>query len=491
MKSMPHINTRIMRYFVLLLIAILPQAVFAQSIAELARKADIEQNPLHVFSFVSEFKNGYAIVGKEVQTDDGSSEYRYGVADENGHLHIPLDYISIELAGEDENGSAYMCRKNNRYGVINIDKKIILPFDYDEATIVDGRGGEGPVVIDYTVWIVHKGGKEGLLYVDGSTGCKWFAPCTYDNISQQDDYYYVTYNHKKGVLDGVGNVIVPDSFSYIGNFGNGYTTQKGDDDGKQYVWVKNEGQYGIYDNEGEELQPCGINKLFTESSEGAKFDIDFGKYPGWKAEYVYTERQSGIGIINGRSCKTIIPSIHEYISPIINGKAWFMDNDKWGVVDTANTLIQQPIYDEVVTSRQQLRKFDVPENLFGDNFYVRKDSLWGLLNSVCATVVEAKYDSLGEYHDSLMLAKADGKYGYLGINGDVAIPFLFYNANDFSEGLAAVQNEPEKYFFIDTTGTMVIKPHKFDCVGSFVDGKCQVWRKGKTWFINREGNKIK
>lgn len=90
-----------------------------------------------------------------------------------------------------------------------------------------------------------------------------------------------------------------------------------------------------------------------------------------------------------------------------------------------------------------------------------------------------------------MIAKQDNKYGYIGINGNVAIPFRFTHAADFSEGLAAVLSDDAKYFFIDATGKVVIKPHRYDRVGKFTDDKCQVWHKEKTWFINREGKKVK
>lgn len=45
--------------------------------------------------------------------------------------------------------------------------------------------------------------------------------------------------------------------------------------------------------------------------------------------------------------------------------------------------------------------------------------------------------------------------------------------------------------FIDASGVMVIKPHKYDRVGHFQNGTCKVYRKDKVWEIDREGKKVK
>ena len=49
----------------------------------------------------------------------------------------------------------------------------------------------------------------------------------------------------------------------------------------------------------------------------------------------------------------------------------------------------------------------------------------------------------------------------------------------------------DKVQFIDTTGAVVIKAHRYDSVEGFRDGKCKVSRKDSTWYIDREGKKIK
>lgn len=80
-----------------------------------------------------------------------------------------------------------------------------------------------------------------------------------------------------------------------------------------------------------------------------------------------------------------------------------------------------------------------------------------------------------------------GKYGYADKRDSVIIPYQFSDAEDFSEGMAAVKLEG-KWGFIDKTGKVVINP-QFDLTYYFSDGFCPVKKSGKWYFINKKGKK--
>lgn len=71
------------------------------------------------------------------------------------------------------------------------------------------------------------------------------------------------------------------------------------------------------------------------------------------------------------------------------------------------------------------------------------------------------------------------------------MPFIYTYVGNFSDGLAAVKDEKGKYLFVNKTGEVVIKPHSYDSVHKFVDGKCKVYKDGKVWEIDKDGKKIK
>ncbi len=91
----------------------------------------------------------------------------------------------------------------------------------------------------------------------------------------------------------------------------------------------------------------------------------------------------------------------------------------------------------------------------------------------------------------MLVAKVGDKYGFLNEEGKEIVPFIYPQAHDYSEGLAAVVNEHGKYLFIDKLGNVAIKPKKYDRVDKFQNGICKVYRKDKVWEIDREGKRVK
>ena len=77
-----------MRFFIIIVSLLFSSLSHAQSIADLAKKAEEEKNPLHIYADVYSFQNGLAIASK--YTEDG--EYKYGVVDEEGVVYIQVNY---------------------------------------------------------------------------------------------------------------------------------------------------------------------------------------------------------------------------------------------------------------------------------------------------------------------------------------------------------------------------------------------------------------
>ena len=123
--------------------------------------------------------------------------------------------------------------------------------------------------------------------------------------------------------------------------------------------------------------------------------------------------------------------------------------------------------------------------------YVRNNGKVGMLKANGEDFIPVKYDSLGMYSDNMLVAKVGDKYGFLNEEGKESVPFVYSQAHNYSEGLAAVVNENGKYLFIDKSGNVTIKPKEYDRVDNFQNGTCKVYRKDKVWEIDREGKKVK
>ena len=253
--------------------------------------------------------------------------------------------------------------------------------------------------------------------------------------------------------------------------------------------MEKDGKHGIYSDDGKELQPCDIDKAYTQTDYNYKEELSYTDSP--LTAYIYIERNGLTGLISSSKFESIIPCMYEYISPIKSNKAFYKANGKWGIIDTNNKTIQLAIYDNVEINGSSLSEQSMPSMAFQSNMYVQSNGKLGMLKASGEDFIPVKYDSLGVYSDNMLVAKVGGKYGFLNEEGKETVPFIYSQANDYSEGLAAVVNESGKYLFIDKLGNIAIKPKEYDRVGKFTNGTCKVYRKEKVWEIDREGKKVK
>lgn len=110
------------------------------------------------------------------------------------------------------------------------------------------------------------------------------------------------------------------------------------------------------------------------------------------------------------------------------------------------------------------------------------------------------------FAEGLVALETKGKYGYVDKTGKIAIPATFEDAEDFSEGFAAVRvpmelswcpqddsgsrvGSTKKWGYIDKSGSMVV-PAQFEYAGPFVEGLAGVSNCSKSGFIDKTGKLI-
>ena len=82
-----------------------------------------------------------------------------------------------------------------------------------------------------------------------------------------------------------------------------------------------------------------------------------------------------------------------------------------------------------------------------------------------------------------------GAYGYIDKSGAVVIPISFYDVGDFSHGLAPAAMSFGAYGYIDKSGAFVIPP-AYETAEEFSDGLARVGRVGGYGFINTKGELV-
>lgn len=459
------------RALYIIILALLPMVSYAQSIADLTRKAEIEKNPLHIYSNIGDYNNGLYIVRKD---NDEEGTYAYDVVNDGGTVYIPVEYDRIEFTNEygAYEDNVYKCEKNGKWGLVSSTNGTLLPCEYSSLS----NKGNG-------IWQTFKSGKYGYIQLNRLSSITTLIPCIYESLGDysSDSYIHATLKGKKGMIDSKNKIIIPFEYSNVGNpchTSNGYSI----------IWVEKDGKLGIYNDDGKELQPCDIDKAYI-LTEYNSIELSYTDCPS--TDYIYIVRNGLTGLISGSTFETIIPCMYEYLSPIKTSKAFYKANGKWGIIDTSNKTIQLAIYDNVEIDGSTLSEQKMPSMVFQSNMYVRNNGKVGMLKANGEDFIPVKYDSLGLYSDNMLVAKVGDKYGFLNEEGKESVPFAYSQAHDYSEGLAAVVDEHGKFLFIDKLGNVAIKPKKYDRVDDFQNGTCKVYRKDKIWEIDREGKKVK
>lgn len=457
------------RALYIIILALLPMVSYAQSIADLTKKAEIEKNPLHIYSDIGFYHNDLYIVRKD---NDKEGTYAYGVVDNDGTVYIPVEYdqIEFEKEGREDKDNIYKCKEKEKWGLVSSTNGTLLPCEYSS---LEGNG----------IWRTCKSGKYGYVQLNGTSSITTLIPCIYESLEKYsvDSYIHATLKGKKGMIDSKNKIIIPFEYSNVGNpchTSNGYSI----------IWVEKDGKLGIYNDDGKELQPCDIDKAYI-LTENNSIELSYTDCPS--TDYIYIVRNGLTGLISGSTFETIIPCMYEYLSPIKTSKAFYKANGKWGIIDANNKTIQLAIYDNVEIDGSTLSEQKMPSMAFQSNMYVRNNGKVGMLKANGEDFIPVKYDSLGMNSDNMLVAKVGDKYGFLNEEGKESVPFVYSQAHNYSEGLAAVVNENGKYLFIDKLGNVAIKPKEYDRVDNFQNGTCKVYRKDKVWEIDREGKKVK
>jgi hypothetical protein len=125
-----------------------------------------------------------------------------------------------------------------------------------------------------------------------------------------------------------------------------------------------------------------------------------------------------------------------------------------------------------------------------------KNNIWGFCNPQREIVIECQYNGVGFFKNGLAIVRRgmmpqDREFACIDESGQLIIPFLYGNIDNFSEGLAKVRRfKQEKYGFMDAEGNEVI-PCKYSSAFHFAEGLAYVLKGDNTeHFIDRQGKTI-
>lgn len=132
----------------------------------------------------------------------------------------------------------------------------------------------------------------------------------------------------------------------------------------------------------------------------------------------------------------------------------------------------------------------------GKLFRIIQNNKYGYIDKTGKVIIPPQFDQADEFSEGLAAVNqggvlnnngviSGGRWGYIDTTGKYVIPLQFDEAGNFSEGLAEVKVN-DKYGFIDKTGKMVILP-QFEDVWPFSEGLAKVCTDKKYGYIDKTG----
>lgn len=165
--------------------------------------------------------------------------------------------------------------------------------------------------------------------------------------------------------------------------------------------------------------------------------------------------------------------------------AVYVQNGKKGLIDHDGKVVVEAVYDEIAYNGKD--KGDISVRDGKDCFFINQQGYK-------TKMPEETYEAVSALSQSRIVAKKDGKYGYLDKNFNAKTEFIYEDATPFYEGVAAVK-QGEKWALIDRKGELVTD-FLFEEVSRNSRGICSInkmiaVRQGKDFFfINEKGERL-
>ncbi len=401
---------------------------------------------------------------------------KFGIVDSSFAEILPLEYDYLSNANANKN--QLIAKRNNHYGLIDLNKSVLLPFVFD--TLIVNRnllrvkekefGKLGWSVYDtfgikktvrlYDMmdtynekfFLVKSQGYYGAVNRYGEE----FIHCVYDSLLDfSPEQIAVKFKGLYGIISIREEWLVKPQLHPVKLVNEERYLQV---EGKM-IFLKDFAGEVIYFTDNQ-ITPME-NYLIEILPDGIEKVIDYdgriqSRTSGPKDEHVdelmsETEGLRGFkkdgkyGFIDERG-RLRIANRYEGIQPFKEGLAAVKLNAKWGFIDATEKLIIQPSFElvgefmdgvTVVKRASQFgvlgkngklvlpTRYDSIIRLASGRFLLLTNSQHGLADKEGQVLVEPKYDRITDLENNVLIVERDGKYGVLSLEGISTVPMIY------------------------------------------------------------------
>lgn len=250
---------------------------------------------------------------------------RYGVIDEQENVIVPFKYLSISNSPY-QDGSFLSQNEEGKYGCITINGVVTLPFVYDNFSSTS-RYDNNVVAL--------KNGKCGIVQVNEGVPYE-VATCEYDDITVQKKVFVVKKDGKYGLLNQYGREITKPVYdNIITKAYGGYYDQS-------YLFIaEKDGQVFMLDNTGNKLLDEGKDMITVIYQKGNKNSSN-------NFSYLRVRKGKKYGVYDKLGVEIVAP-MFENIEFEVDNKIVVSQKGKKAIYDLVNKkFLSEFVYDQVV-----------------------------------------------------------------------------------------------------------------------------------------------
>lgn len=308
-----------------------------------------------------------------------------------------------------------------------------------------------------------------------------------------------------GYIDYSGEVVIPYQFRYAFNFTkDGIARYVGMDKSRGYIDKEGNILFSFYDKSMYAASDFSEGYAIVSNFISA-LDVRFGVYNTLGEECIspmyqdlghmtdnrlrFAKKNNKFGYINEYDIE-IIPFVYDGATDFSEDLAGVILNGKGGYIDTLNNVIIPFEYQQVNPFKNDLAIVANIESVYQTTVFYHR----GLINNKGEVILPVEYDRINTLDHKIFAIRKDlgdkkDLWKYIDGQGNELFEKGFKEANEFSNGLAAVKSE--KFFgYINESGEEVI-PATYETADYFQsNGRAIVSLKKKYGVIDNQGNEI-
>lgn len=448
----------------------------------------------------SDFVDGFAIVKQY-------SNSLYGVIDEDGKEILPFIFKLIERQknGLFKAGSYdFNCLYNNKGEIVDADG-IALDDLFQGYDVVKPFGND--------LYSFKKDATKGVIYNDKII------------IEKEDPFLnyieIIPYLYFFKLKNSYGNIRYY-NYDGLNVFSDAYEIHLISDE--YVVFYADYKGYGIANALGEILLPANYNEITYLGCD--VFLLNYKKEQKDDDLLVKFNIKLNSFIVKDDEKEIVIPKSADWCGDFEDGKAVIASNHKYGVIDINGNICVPCNYDEVklgygttvivkdegqfhlldFSNSERIATYDDISPL-GDCYFVYMEKgRYGVIDYFGSTIIPAKYNkdiellddgnirvSIGYNDKRYCIFDSESHIVISTLKGTFHLPQEIVWANEFSEGLAIVENAQGLKGAIDELGNIVIPLRFKGNLSAFYNGESTVsisfeWHNTQSCHINKEGN---